>query len=81
MRFLPILLVASLFFALPAAARPRVTIDDVRNIAFSRGIVMIKDIDLDDGVWEVVGFDPTGAKIKMKVDASSGAIIKLKHHY
>lgn len=81
MRFLPILLVASLLFALPAAARPRVTIDDVRNIAFSRGIVMIKDIDLDDGVWEVVGFDPTGAKIKMKVDAWSGAIIKLKHHY
>jgi hypothetical protein len=40
--------------------------------------VVIKDVDLDDGVWEVVGFDPTGAKIKMKVDAWSGAIIKLK---
>jgi hypothetical protein len=64
--------------AVPAAAQPRVTIDDVRNIAFSRGIVVIKDVDLDDGVWEVVGFDPTGAKIKMKVDAWSGAIIKLK---
>jgi hypothetical protein len=33
----------------------------VRNIAFSRGIVTIKDIDLDDGVWEVVGFDSYGA--------------------
>jgi hypothetical protein len=80
MRFIPILLVASLLFALPAAAQPRVTIDDVRNIAFSRGIVVIKDVDLDHGVWEVVGFDPTGAKIKMKVDAWSGAIIKLKRH-
>ena len=78
MRFFPIVLVASLLLALPAAARPRVTIDDVRNIAVSRGIVVIKDVDLDDGVWEVVGFDPTGAKIKMKVDAWSGAIIKLK---
>ena len=78
MRFFPIVLVASLLFALPAAAQPRVTIDDVRNIAFSRGIVVIKDVDLDDGVWEVVGFDPTGAKIKMKVDAWSGDIIKLK---
>jgi hypothetical protein len=78
MRFFPIVLVASLLLALPAAAQPRVTIDDVRNIAFSRGIVVIKDVDLDDGVWEVVGFDPTGAKIKMKVDAWSGAIIKLK---
>ena len=80
MRFFSILLVASLLFALPAAARPRVTIDDVRNIAFSRGIVVIKDVDLDHGVWEVVGFDPTGAKIKMKVDAWSRAIIKLKRH-
>jgi hypothetical protein len=78
MRFFPIVLVASLLLALPAAAQPRVTIDDVRNIAISRGIVVIKDVDLDDGVWEVVGFDPTGAKIKMKVDAWSGAIIKLK---
>jgi hypothetical protein len=78
MRFLPIVLVVSLLLGLPVAARPRVTIDDVRNIAFSRGIVVIKDVDLDDGVWEVVGFDPTGAKIKMKVDAWSGAIIKLK---
>ena len=78
MRFFPIVLVASLLLALPAAAQPRVTIDDVRNIAFSRGIVTIKDIDLDDGVWEVVGFDSYGAKIKMKVDAWSGAIIKLK---
>jgi len=78
MRFFPIVLVASLLFALPAAAQPRVTIDDVRNIAFSRGIVVIKDVDLDDGVWEVVCFDPTGAKIKMKVDAWSCAIIKLK---
>jgi hypothetical protein len=33
MRFVPILLAASLLFALPAAAQPRVTIDDVRNIA------------------------------------------------
>ncbi len=40
--------------------------------------MVIKDVELDDGVWEVVGFDPTGAKIKMKVDAWSGAIIKLK---
>jgi hypothetical protein len=66
--------------ALPAAARPRVTIDDVRKMAFGKGMVVIKEVELDDGLWEVVGFDPTGAKIKMKVDAWSGAIIKLKRH-
>jgi len=78
MRLLTVLFALSLLLAVPAAAQPRVTIDDVRNIAFSRGIVVIKDVDLDDGVWDVVGFDPTGAKIKMKIDAWSGAIIKLK---
>jgi Peptidase propeptide and YPEB domain len=81
MRLFPILFALSLLIALPAAAQPRVTIDDVRNMAFAKGIVTIKDVDLDDGVWEVVGFDPYGAKIKMKVDAWSGAIIKLKRKY
>ena len=81
MRFVPLLLAASLLLALPAAARPRVTIDDVRNIAFSRGIVVIKDVDLDDGVWEVVGFDSYGAKIKIWVDAWSGAIVKMKRKF
>ena len=83
MRFLPVLFAASLLFAVPASARPHVAvpIDEVRNIAFSRGIVMIKDIDLDDGVWEVVGFDSYGAKIKIWVDAWSGAIIKMKRKF
>jgi hypothetical protein len=31
----------------------------VRNIAFSRGIVTIKDIDLDDGVWRSSAAIPT----------------------
>ena len=80
MRFLPLILAASLFLAVPAAARPPVAvpIDAVRQIAFSRGIVTIKDVDLDDGVWEVVGFDSYGAKIKIWVDAYSGAIIRMK---
>ena len=31
-------------------------------------------------MWEVEGYDQGGAKIKMKVDARSGIIIKLKRH-
>jgi hypothetical protein len=81
MRFLPVLFAASLLFAVPASARPPVSIDEVRGMAFARGIVTIKDVDLDDGVWEVVGFDSYGAKIKMWVDAYSGAIIKMKRKF
>jgi hypothetical protein len=78
MRFLPILLAASLLLAAPALARPRVSVDEARDIGFHYGIVRIKDVDLDDGVWEVVGFDAFGAKIKIWIDAWSGAIVKIK---
>ncbi|HZP10707.1 hypothetical protein [Methyloceanibacter sp.] len=79
MRFLPLVVALSLLFTVPAAARPvAVPVDGARNIAFHYGVVMIKDIDLDDGVWEVVGFDSYGAKIKIWIDAWSGAVVKIK---
>jgi hypothetical protein len=81
MRHLPILFALSLLFALPAEAGPRISVDQVRDVAFRYGITVIKDVDLDDGVWEVVGFDPYGAKIKIWIDAWSGAIVKIKRKY
>ncbi len=78
MRLIPVLVALSFAFALPATARPYVSIDDVRNMALDRGVVKIKEIELDDGVWELEGWDATGAEIKMKVDARSGVILKLK---
>ena len=79
MRVVPIFLAMSFALAVPAAAQP-VTIDDVRNIAFNRGIATLKKVELDDAIWEVKGYDASGHKIEMKVDARSGAIIKLKRH-
>jgi len=79
MRVVPIFLAMSFALAVPAAAQP-VTIDDVRNMAFNRGIATLKKVELDDGIWEVKGYDASGHKIEMKVDAGSGAIIKLKRH-
>jgi hypothetical protein len=63
----------TLLSALPAAARPVVNIDEVRDMAFSRGIVQIKEVELNDGVWEVEGFDAGGAKMapRIKVHARS----------
>ena len=77
MRVIPALVVFSLALASPALAYP-VSIEEVRDMAFSKGIVKLKEIELDDGIWEVEGKDATGHEIEMEVDARSGAIIKLR---
>jgi uncharacterized membrane protein YkoI len=65
--------------ALPAPPlAARLTIDDVRNMAFEKGIVKIEEVELDDGIWEIEGWDAGGHEIEMKVDAFSGEILKLK---
>ncbi len=64
---------------LPAAAGTgHLTIDDVRDMAFDKGVATIEEIELDDGIWEVEGRDESGHKIKMEVEARSGEIVKLR---
>ena len=77
MRTIPAFLALSLAAAAPASAQP-VTIEDVRGIAFAKGIVQIEQVELDDGVWEVEGVDASGQDIEMKIEAGSGQIIKLE---
>ena len=69
-------LALSLGLAAPAFAA-NLTIEDVRYMAFDKGIVKIKEVELHKGIWKV-GEDAGGHEIKMKVDAWSGQIIKLK---
>lgn len=58
MRLIPsLVLLLGITLALPASAAP-VSIDDVRAMAFDRGIVKIKEIELDDGIWEVEVIGP-----------------------
>ena len=77
MRTIPALFALSFALAAPAAAQP-VTIEDVRGMAFDKGIVKIEKVELDDGIWEVEGYDATGHEIEMEVEAATGAIVKLK---
>lgn len=77
MRTIPALFALSFALAAPAAAQP-VTIEDVRGMAFDKGIVKIQKVELDDGIWEVEGDDASGNEIEMKVEAGSGQIIKLE---
>jgi len=50
MRVIPVFLAPSLALAVPAAAGP-LSIDDVRALAFEKGIVKIEEVELDDGIW------------------------------
>ena len=77
MRVIPVFLAMSLALAVPAAAEP-LSIDDVRALAFEKGIVKIEEVELDDGIWEVEGYDSSGHEIEMKVEAASGNIVKLE---
>lgn len=77
MRLIPTVLAMSLASAVPAAAEP-LGIEDVRALAFEKGIVTIEEVELDDGIWEVEGRDSSGHEIEMRVQAASGNIIKLE---
>jgi uncharacterized membrane protein YkoI len=77
MRVIPVFLALSLALAVPAAAQ-LVNIDDVRAMAFDKGIVKIEEVELDDGIWEIEGYGSDGHEVEMKVEAASGNIIKLK---
>jgi Peptidase propeptide and YPEB domain len=67
-RFLRIVILALSAAILPAAGAHRLTIEDVRAMAFDKGIATLKEIELNDGIWEVQGRDESGYKIEMKVD-------------
>ena len=49
-------------------------------MAFAKGIATIKEIELDDGIWEVEGRDDGGHKIEMEVDARSGEIVMMRRN-
>ena len=79
MRLASVFLATSLALSVPARAQG-VTIEDVRGMAFDKGIVKIEEVELDDGIWEVEGTDASGREIEMKVEALSGQIIKLERN-
>jgi uncharacterized membrane protein YkoI len=76
-RSLPILGLG-LALAFPAMAQSGPSIEDVRAMAFDKGVEDIKEIELDDGFWEVEGSDAGGREIEMKVNAATGEIVKME---
>lgn len=80
MRVMPVVLALALGLAVTPASARYVDIEDVRAMAFDRGIVKLEEIELKrrKGVWEVEGEDAYGHEIEMKVDARTGRIIKME---
>ena len=78
-RFLWIVILALCAATWPSiAGAGRLSIEDVRAMAFDKGFATIKEIELDDGIWEVEGRDDSGHKVEMEVDARSGEIVKMR---
>ena len=84
MRVLPVVLATLFSLALGLAASPAfaryLDIEEVRAMAFDRGIVRLEEIELHRkrGVWKVEGEDAYGHEIEMKVDAYTGRVIKME---
>jgi len=78
----PTLALAALLIATPALAQstpPRyIGIERAGAIAARYGIVKIREIELDDGKWEIEGSDRAGRKRELDIDARTGKVIKFE---
>jgi uncharacterized membrane protein YkoI len=78
-------LAVSACLALPApllaqttgAGTPIISIEDARRIATQNGVATIKEIELDDGKWEIEGTDSAGRERDIEIDARSGQVVKM----
>lgn len=81
------LLALAMFFGIvnaPALAQTTgvavaiISIEQARDIAARYGMARIEEIELDDGLWEVEGRDIRGRDREMKIDARTGAVVKIE---
>lgn len=62
--------------AIAQTATTAISIEQATKIARDRGIVQIREIELDDGKWEIEGRDDKGVKREIDIDARTGQIVK-----
>ena len=58
-----------------------ITVEEARDIAVANGVVSIRKIELDEGLWKIYGDDPAGRRVEMKIDPHSGVIAQLNRFY
>ena len=59
-----------------APQAPAVSLEQATKIARDAGLVMIREIELDDGKWEVEGRNRTGERRELHIDAASGKVLR-----
>jgi len=60
------------------AVTPQIGRQQARRIAAASGVVRVKEIELDDGKWEIEGTDGAGRKIEIDIDARSGKVLRIE---
>ena len=55
---------------------PVVSLEQATKIARDSGLVVIREIELDDGKWEVEGRDRAGEERELHIDATSGKVVR-----
>ena len=60
------------------AGSPMVTVDEARDIAAFNGVVIIRKIEFDDGVWKIEGRDRTDRRVEMRIDPRTGEVAELE---
>ncbi len=60
------------------AGSPMISVDEARDIAAFNGVVLIRKIEFDDGVWKVEGRDRADRRVEMRIDPRTGEIAELE---
>jgi hypothetical protein len=55
-----------------------VTIPQAIEIAREAGLVRVKKVECDDGLWEVEGWTEAGREIEVEIDPRTGRIVKVE---
>ncbi|WP_426702395.1 PepSY domain-containing protein [Rhodanobacter sp. Col0626] len=50
---------------------------DIRASLESQGYTHVHDVDFDDGMWKAKADNPSGNKVKLKVDAGTGKVVAI----
>jgi uncharacterized membrane protein YkoI len=81
----PALAIAMIGFVAIAAGWPAeaqspqaqaISIEQATKIAREAGLVVIREIELDDGRWEIEGRNQAGERRELKIDATSGKVLR-----
>lgn len=50
------------------------SIEDALDIAYSEGLTLVRELQFDDGYWEVEGLDADGREVEFDIHGETGDI-------